>query len=377
MSNYVILCTIIVNLSLCDTYYYSKFYYIIRQSYFLSINVGVICLNNWYTRKEVAELLGVSKATVYHYAKQKKIIKIDDPHRLFREARYKKDEVDILAEERRRNTPTGWRPSELANELNVPTQRIYTLIRETHLPVKQLPAGDERMIYSIPEETAEWIRKEVQKTKSPRGSRVEFYDSQYDIALFQLFKAANDQEMRVMRNNAQEWGFKLPSGTWIPYADGRDIFQYEPVYTIHQENQQVNGYTDFLLDKDNESTFVFLDFVYTVWGIENIRLREKESTIELSIKSGTWAVSIPMPTTLNEDKIQNMLVQGNVIIEEEEWTLVSGYRRTTFDLPSLLLENLRKVAAEERVTMSEYVEAVLQVNLEERQAAREEEQLEN
>ena len=91
----------------------------------------MVRLNNWYTRQEVAELLGVSKATVYHYAKQNKIIKIDDPHRLFREARYEKKEVDELAEERKRNTPTGWRPSELANELNVPTQRIYALIRET------------------------------------------------------------------------------------------------------------------------------------------------------------------------------------------------------------------------------------------------------
>ncbi|WP_418789868.1 helix-turn-helix domain-containing protein [Peribacillus frigoritolerans] len=33
----------------------------------------------WYTQQEVAGLLGVSKATVYHYAKQKKIIKIADP----------------------------------------------------------------------------------------------------------------------------------------------------------------------------------------------------------------------------------------------------------------------------------------------------------
>ncbi|MED4697085.1 helix-turn-helix domain-containing protein [Peribacillus frigoritolerans] len=32
----------------------------------------------WYTQKEVADLLGVSKATVYHYGKQKKIIEILD-----------------------------------------------------------------------------------------------------------------------------------------------------------------------------------------------------------------------------------------------------------------------------------------------------------
>lgn len=36
-------------------------------------------MNEWYTQKEVAERLGVSKATVYHYAKQGKIRKMADP----------------------------------------------------------------------------------------------------------------------------------------------------------------------------------------------------------------------------------------------------------------------------------------------------------
>ncbi|WP_336864682.1 helix-turn-helix domain-containing protein [Peribacillus frigoritolerans] len=43
-----------------------------------------------YTQKEVADLLGVSKATVYHYGKQKKIIKILDPHRFIKRPVMKK-----------------------------------------------------------------------------------------------------------------------------------------------------------------------------------------------------------------------------------------------------------------------------------------------
>jgi len=57
-------------------------------------------INEWYTQKQVAERLGVSKATVYYYAKQGKIRKMADPHRLHREARYYKEEVDCLARER-------------------------------------------------------------------------------------------------------------------------------------------------------------------------------------------------------------------------------------------------------------------------------------
>ena len=128
--------------------------------------LGEIELKDWYTRQEVADKLGISKATVYHYAKQKKIIKIDDPHRLIREARYKMEEVDILATERQRNQPMGLRPSELAKQLGVTTQRIYALIRETDLPVDELPVGDERTIYSIPDETAAWIQQEIERTAS-------------------------------------------------------------------------------------------------------------------------------------------------------------------------------------------------------------------
>ncbi|MFE4077025.1 helix-turn-helix domain-containing protein [Peribacillus sp. YIM B13477] len=47
----------------------------------------------WYTQHEVADLLGISKATVYHYAKQKKILKIVDSHHS--EAQYEKAEAEV------------------------------------------------------------------------------------------------------------------------------------------------------------------------------------------------------------------------------------------------------------------------------------------
>ena len=316
-------------------------------------------MNDWYTRQEVADLLGISKATVYHYSKQKKIIKIEDPHRLIREARYRKEEVDALAEERKRHQPTGLRPSELAKQLGVTTQRIYALIRETDLPVDELPVGDERTIYSIPEETAEWIRQEIKRTASVRGTRVEFYDAKFDIALYQCFRTQQGQDIRVLRNEKQEWGFYLQSRTWIPYSDGIQALQYKPAYSIHQPNGKVRGYTDFILPKDRQESFDFLDFVYQVWGIENIRIREQEMHIAVSIKSGAIELPIPVPETLTENMIKKFLVLGEVVIDEGEWTLFSGYRRTTFDLPSNMLDELQEISKAKDLSMSEYVEAAL------------------
>lgn len=321
-------------------------------------------MNESYTRKEVADILGVSKATVYHYAKQQKIIKIDDPHRLIRHVRYKRAEVDALAAERQRNQPTGLRPSELARELGVTTQRIYALIQETELPVDELPAGDERTIYSIPDETATWIRQEVKRTASVRGTRSEFYDTKFDIALYQRFLTPHGQDVRVLRNEDQEWGFYLQSRTWIPFADGINVYQYEAAYPIHCPNRRIQGYTDFVLPKDSDESFIFLDFVYQIWGIENIRIREHDTHIALSIKSGDIELSIPVPEILTESTLKKLLVLGDVVIGEGEWTLISGYRRTTFDLPNNLLDELQEKGKAQGQSMSEYVEEAIREKFE-------------
>lgn len=321
-------------------------------------------MKEWYTRKEVAELLGVSKATVYHYAKQKKIIKIEDPHRMIREARYRKKEVDQLAEERKRNEPTGLRPSELANELGVPIQRIYTLIQETDLPIEQLPSGDERTVYSISEEAAAWMRDEVKRTAPARGTRLEFYDATHDVALYQLYRTKDGQTSRALRNEAGEWGFYIQSSIWVPLTTALEMHQYEPAYSIHQETMPIRGYTDLSLPKDLPMSYLFLDFVYEVWGIENIRLRERKERIELSIKSGEVSLSDSVPESITQGLVNEFLVKGEILCEEDRWVLVSGYRRTTFELPSTTLNKLRKVSKENDMTMSEYIEYVLEYALE-------------
>lgn len=321
-------------------------------------------LEESYTRQEVADLLGVSKATVYHYAKQGKIIKIDDPHRLIGHVRYKRSEVDTLAEERKRNQPTGVRPSELAKKLGVTTQRIYALIQETELPVEELPAGDERTVYSIPDETVAWIEQEVKRTISVRGTRSEFYSATHDIALYQSFITQHGQNVRVLRNEDQEWGFYSQSQKWIPFTDGIRLHNFEPAYVIHCPNRRILGYTDFLLPKELEESFIFLDFIYQNCGIENIRIREHDQHIALSVKSGDIKLSKQLPEMLTEIAIKKLLTLGDIVVKENLWTLISGYRRTTFDLPNHLLDELQEKGKEQGKSMSEYVEMAIREKFE-------------
>ena len=317
-------------------------------------------MKEFYTRQEVAELLGISKATVYHYAKQKKIKKIHDPHRIIREARYEPKEVLELAEERKRNQPTGIRPSKLAKKLGVSVQKIYALINENNLEVDVIPVGDERTIYSIPEDKAQWIEKELVETAPLRGTRLEYYEPNYDVALYQKFQAPSGQVVRITRNKENEWGFELSSRSWISIEQGRMKNQFKPAYSIHHKSGPLKGYTDFELPIDSHHTYDFLDFVYQTWGVENIRLREHETFLALSVKSRK---SISIPTTLDMQAIVPYIVSGKVYQLEETWIFESGYTRTTVEIPSKMADDIREIAKKRDISMSEVVELALAAQL--------------
>src|SRR3954452_5649501 len=156
-------------------------------------------MNEWYTQKEVAERLGVSKATVYHYAKQRKIRKIADPHRLHREARYYKEEVDRLAMDREQY-PTGMRPSEVAKQLGLSVQSVYKYIKDGTIKAVEVPFGDERTNYVISEEAFLEAKEVFQSLDSERVRKNEYYNSNHDIALFQYFQSKDSTAARVMKD---------------------------------------------------------------------------------------------------------------------------------------------------------------------------------
>ena len=143
-------------------------------------------MNEWYTQKEVAARLGVSKATVYHYAKQGKIRKIADPHRLHREARYYKEEVDRLASDSEQY-PTGMRPSEVAKQLGLSVQSVYKYIKDGTIKAVEVPFGDERTTYVISEEAFQEAKKLFQSSESERVRRSEYYSSTMTLHFFSTF----------------------------------------------------------------------------------------------------------------------------------------------------------------------------------------------
>jgi excisionase family DNA binding protein len=323
----------------------------------LSMEVEWSDQKDWYTQKQVAELLGVSKATVYHYAKQGKIRKIADPHRLHREARYYKEEVDRLAWERKQH-PTGMRPSEVAKQLGLSIQSVYKYIKDGSIRAVEVPFGDERTNYVISEEAFLEAKEWFQSLGFERVRKNEYYDSIHDIALFQYFQSPDSTAARVMKDEELNWGFYLPYyQKWVEYNEGIEKYGLEPCYEIHREAFDYKGYVHIEIPKGEVILYPFIDFIYESWGIENVGIREQEQGVCISMKAGETSLQQVIPFKL--EQLIPYIKEGTIEIAEGLFIVRSAYRKTNLELPIKMLDAVKQLAEQEDITMSQWVEKAI------------------
>lgn len=314
-------------------------------------------MNEWYTQKEVAERLGVSKATVYHYAKQGKIRKIADPHRLHREARYYKEEVDRLAMDREQY-PTGMRPSEVAKQLELSVQSVYKYIKDGTIKAIEVPFGDERTTYVISDEAFQEAKELLRSMESERIRKSEYYDSDNDIALFQYFQSKDSLTARVMKDEEHNWGFNLPDyQKWVEYKEGIEKYGLEPCYEIHNDPFDYKGYVHITIPKGEDLLYPFIDFIYESWGIENLGIRENEQSVYISMRAGESSFQNPLPFTMNQ--LIPFIKEGTIEIDVGLLIVRSAYRKTNLELPIKMLDNVKRLAEQENITMSQWVERAI------------------
>lgn len=300
----------------------------------------------WYTQKEVADLLGVSKATVYHYGKQKKIMKILDPHRLHKEARYEKAEVDRLVYEKQ-SLPTGMSPNDVAKRLGLSVQSVYKYIQDGSIKAEAVPYGDERITYVISEAAYQDAEKSLKPTEIQRSKKYEYYDSKNDIVLYQRFHSNKIPEARVVRNEEKVFGFYLPNiQKWLTYEEGMKTYTLKPSYSIHHPALDYKGYVELQVPKNEVVFYPFMDYLYEIWGVENIRLREQSETVLLYVKAGEKPLKSDV---FGMTDISPYLTNGEMHYGEGTLILRSSYRKTSLELPIDLLESMTELAEQEGI----------------------------
>lgn len=314
-----------------------------------------------YTTQEVANILGVSKVTVYQYAKQGKIRKIIDPFKNVNKTRYVRKEVDELVEARRLKQ-TGISVSEAAQKLCVTKQKIYSLIKDGILEAQEIYISDDSKRLVIQEEHLEHAKKWLEEQKNRRAAKWEFYDRDYDIALYQMFESKDGQGYRLMKNDKGDWGFYLPPHTWISYKEAVKTMFVAPNYSIHQKTLRSSKfYVDFTLPRDNPSSYVIIDAFYIAAGVENLRIREELDTILVSIKEGKYEVPEGYQGQL---EIMEGVRCGECLEKDGQIVICSNYKRQYFDLPGKYVEEILLEAGNQQLTQHELLEKIIAEYLE-------------
>ncbi len=312
----------------------------------------------WYTQKEAAEILGVSKTTIYHYSKQGKIKKIPDPHRLHKEARYYKEEIDQMAAALAEQ-PTGYKPSEVAKYLGLSVQSVLKYIQNGEIRAEEVPFGDERISYIITEPAFQEAKELFGPQPYERIRKGEYYNSNHGTALYQHFQSPLIQTARVTLDNDLNWGFTLPqSQNWITIEEGLHQYKLQPTYDIHQQPFPNKGHATFQIPYKIDILYPFIDYLYKNWGIENVGIRDLKDSILIMVRAGEKAFS-NVPFSLED--IKPFLIDGIIDLAEDVFVVRSAYKKTNIDLPINMITRIKELANEEdpSLTMSQWIEKEL------------------
>lgn len=310
-------------------------------------------MNDWYTQEEVAEMLGVSKQTVYLYAKKGLIKKIPDPYRVYPYARYEREEVDRLAETR---NFSGYSPSQVARKLGISTQTVYRFINEGLIEYRKVPFGTKRTRYSITEKGLKQARKIVEKNKRYGVYKYEYYDSSLNVALFQKFTSETIEDARLIKNHENEWQFYIPgTGETFSYQEGTEHYQLKAAYPINQKRLPNDGYAQLTFPKEFRYLYRVIDYFYKTWGVENLRIREEERRIRLFVKPGRKIFNADFPP----HELEPFVTDGKILVVENKMIVQSAYQKTSLTLPVSMLNKLSDLAKDQGISRNQLIEDIL------------------
>lgn len=278
-------------------------------------------MNETYTLQEVAALLECSTTTVFNYEKKQLIRRVADPHNLRSTIHFFQEEVDQLAEQKKQLAKQGKSVTELAKEQNVYPVKIKEAIDALHLKVESVPTGlgaiSQR--YCITPELEKQIVHFIENQKVPRPKRNHFYRIYEDLALYQAFRLAGEETLRLKINKRNVLGFAIGENEFMPYVDALKTLDIEPLYPIHQPRNRIqNGFTDIEVPIGKKAFYHILDALYTICGVENFNAEVRKGKACLSIRNGSY----PLNKWATEEALaalKNHMKSGEIEVTNGEW----------------------------------------------------------
>ena len=314
-----------------------------------------------YTAAEVARVLGCSVPSVYGYANKGWIRKVDDPHKLSGASRFVREDVDQLKSEQERLNAAGRSITEVAKQFGVYPQKVKEAISALNLEIQSVPltVQSAKHRYAVTQEQEQAIGTYLKQQKSTRSKRNHLYVPASDLALYQSFLLAGEQQIRLKHNDKKELGFFLEEEEFLPYLEALRSHDVEPRYSIHQQRQESHqGFTDVIVSAKRKAFYQILDVLYAVCGIENFNAEIRAGQLIVSIRNGQYPVN-GFATKEALRILQRHIKSGKVESESNNWIFSRSDRVVQLTFEEEVYEELKLLAEAEGLAFPEWALRVL------------------
>jgi hypothetical protein len=139
--------------------------------------------------------------------------------------------------------------------------------------------------------------------------------------------------------------------------EGIEKYGLEPCYEIHKDALDYKGYVHIQIPKGEDLLYPFIDFLYESWGVENVGIREQEQGVYISMKPGE--ISLQYSILFDLKQLIPFIKEGTIEITERLFIVRSAYRKTNLELPNKMLDEVKQIAEQENITMSQWVERAI------------------
>ena len=314
---------------------------------------------NYYSTKEVAELINRSIPTVHVYVQEGKLTPVEDPWSGHHGRLFSKEEVERFIETMPEE-PTGLSLNQAAARLHTNRASITAYINEGLLPSttgKVLGRNATLVEESDLKEFGERYQKRIQED---RLTQRQYYNKKTKEAIYQRFSSSSLSEARLMREGLGEWYFINPATKeTFSYNEGIYTHRLTPDYPVEfGKRTGTPGYAILKLPTEYSLTYQAMDLIYQHVKAANLYIETIEDRLVLHMKDTIFhGVSDELGYFLKRQLVQG---RARYSAEHEALSIESEEELLSVYLPREIKKWLKKEAEEKGTSMQEIAGSIIE-----------------
>jgi transposase len=292
----------------------------------------------YYTTKEVANMIEKSVPTIHKYVEQGKLTPVEDLWGGHRGLLFEKEQIERFIQEMPNEKP-GLTLNEAADHLQTNRSTVQTYLNEGLIPYTKQESHGREVTFIKQTDLKEFSELGSARLQNDRLKQRHFFNRKKKEAVFQRFSSPTIPEARLFRRGLGEWYFFVPqtdqtlSYKELSYEEGIYEHKLKADYPVEfGKRSGTPGYAKMKMPLRYSLTYQFVDLLYQYAHVANMYMDiEKDRLIVLVKDCVFFDVSEELASFIKSRTEQGQVrfQRGVLAIESEEETLSVRLSRET------------------------------------------------